>query len=304
MNKQELINRIIELKEEKNAVILAHYYQIGDIQDLADHVGDSLYLSKIAKETDKDIIVFCGVHFMAETAKLLSPEKTVIIPTIMAGCPMADMAPIEDLKAYKDANPDVAIISYVNTTAAVKALSDVCLTSSNARTIFEYYRDKRCMYVPDQNMGAYFKREFGMDMELWEGFCYVHNRIKLDHVLDMKEKHPKAKLIVHPEMKLEIVDIADFVGSTKGLLEHVQKDDAMEYIVGTEEGILHQMRKACPNKTFYEMADNFFCRNMKKITLENLLESLENLAPTIELDSDILKDGIKPLNKMFEIMES
>lgn len=299
----DYISEIKRLKKEKNAVILAHYYQRPEIQDLADYTGDSLYLSKIARDLDTDTIVFCGVHFMAESAKLLAPNKKVIIPRVDAGCPMADMATAIDLKKYKDEHPDTVIVAYVNTTAEVKALTDVCVTSSNAEQIIKEYIGQKLLYLPDQNLGAYLKDKYDLDMDLWPGFCYVHNRFNLQDVMAMKHTYPNAELIVHPEMKLNIVKEADYVGSTKALLEYVQKADAKQFLIGTEVGIIHQMRKSCPDKEFIEINEDFYCRNMKKTKLEHLYNALLNEESVIELPEDIMINARKSLDKMFEILE-
>ncbi len=297
------IEEIKRLKEEKGAVILAHYYQRPEIQDLADFTGDSLYLSKIARDTDAEMIVFCGVHFMAESAKLLAPNKKVIIPRVDAGCPMADMATASALRKYKEENPDTVVVSYVNTTAEVKALTDVCVTSSNAEQVIKEYIGQKLLYLPDQNLGAYLKDKFDLEMDLWPGFCYVHNRFNLKDVQNMQHKYPNAKLIVHPEMKLEIVKIADFVGSTKALLEHVQASNDKQFLIGTEVGIIHQMKKSCPDKEFIEINEDFYCRNMKKTKLEHLHNALLLEEAEIILDEDIMINARKSLDKMFEILE-
>jgi len=299
----DYITEIKKLKKEKNIVILAHYYQRPEIQDLADYTGDSLYLSKLARDLDVDKIVFCGVHFMAESAKLLAPHKKVIIPRVDAGCPMADLATASDLKKYKEENPDTIIVSYVNTTAAVKALTDVCVTSSNAEQIIKEYIGKKLLYLPDQNLGAYLKDKFDLEMDLWPGFCYVHNRFDLKDIVAMQHKYPDAELIVHPEMKLEIVKIADFVGSTKALLEHVAVSDKKQFIIGTEVGIIHQMKKISPDKEFIEINEDFYCRNMKKTKLEHLYNALLNEETEITLPDDIMISARKSLDKMFEILE-
>ncbi len=302
-NKMNYIDEIKRLKIEKNAVIFAHYYQRPEIQDLADYTGDSLYLSKIAKDIDAKMIVFCGVHFMAESAKLLAPEKKVILPREDAGCPMADMATAAQLNKYKQEHPDTKIVAYVNTTAAVKALTDVCVTSSNAEEIIQEYIGEKLLYLPDKNLGAYLKDKYNLEMDLWDGFCYVHNRFSIDDVKKLKNIHPDAKLLVHPEMKIEIVKIADHVGSTKGLLEYVKSSNAKKFIVGTEVGIIHQMQKACPDKEFIAVNEDFYCRNMKKTTIEHLYTALLNEETEITLSEEIMINARKSLDRMFEILE-
>ncbi|QVK20879.1 quinolinate synthase NadA [Mycoplasmatota bacterium] len=299
----DYIKEIAKLKKEKNAVILAHFYQRPEIQDIADYTGDSLYLSKVARDIDAEMIVFCGVHFMAETAKILSPDKLVILPREDAGCPMADMATATKLKEYKKNNSDTKIVSYVNTTAEIKALSDVCVTSSNAETVIKEFKDEKLMYVPDQNLGSYLKDKFDLRMDLWPGFCYVHNRFNLEDIEAMKHKYPKAKFLAHPEMKLEIVKQADYVGSTKALLEYTKQSDDKQFLVGTEVGIIHQMRLASPDKEFIEINQDFYCRNMKKTRLEDLYNALLNEETKITIPDEILEPARKSLDIMFEITE-
>lgn len=301
MTKKEMINAIKRLKEEKNAVLLAHYYQIGDIQDIADYVGDSLYLSQVAHQTDADIIVFAGVHFMAETAKILSPDKTVLLPVKDAGCPMADMATADKLKAYKEANPDRFIICYVNSTAAVKAESDVCVTSSNALDIITHYKDKKMLYVPDQNLGRYIKEQYNLDIDLWPGFCRIHHMLSLYDVEEMTKKYPNAELIIHPEAPYEVLQKASFIGSTKGLLNYVIESDHTEFIVGTERGILHAMRQACPDKTFHLMSPKLTCRNMKKTRLEDIYNALAHHQHNITVEKDIALKAKKALDTMLKL---
>lgn len=301
MDKALMIEEIKRLKKEKNAVILAHYYQRDEVQDIADYFGDSLALSQIAKDTNSDIIVFAGVHFMAETAKILSPDKKVLLPVKDAGCPMADMATAARLALYKEKHPDTFVVCYVNSSAEVKALSDVCVTSSNAEKIVSHFKDKKMLYVPDQNLGTYVKEKYNLDMDVWPGFCIVHHRATMKHVIEMREKHPNALLIVHPETQLDIIKQADFVGSTKGLLEYVNNSDHDEFIVGTEEGILYQMRKNNPNKTFHILYEKFRCMNMKKTYLEDIYYALKDEKHEIIVDPDIAKKAKKALDKMLEL---
>jgi len=301
MDKAKMIKEIKRLKEEKKAVILAHFYQDGDIQDIADFTGDSLYLSQVASSTDASIIVFAGVHFMAETAKILSPNKKVLLPVKEAGCPMADMATKGRLINYKKNNPDRIIITYVNSTAEVKALSDICVTSSNAEKIIKHYVNKKLMYVPDKNLGTYLKDKYSLDMEVWPGFCCIHNDLTLDQVNKMKEKHPNALFIVHPEAKLEIIKVADFVGSTKGLLNFAINSDHKEFIVGTEKGIIHTMQKACPNKKFHILTDKLACYDMKLTRLEDIYYSLRDEKYEISVDEDIRLKAFNALDKMMKL---
>ncbi|MDF2698756.1 MAG: nadA [Haloplasmataceae bacterium] len=298
------VQEINRLKKEKNAIILAHYYQRPEVQDVADYLGDSLALSRVAAKTDADIIVFCGVHFMAETAKILSPNKKVLLPVKEAGCPMAEMVTDTLLQKYKDEHPDVKVICYVNSTAKVKALSDVCVTSSNAEKVVSQYIGQKLLYIPDKNLGIYLREKFNLDMEVWKGFCCIHNDVTKDQVIKEKELHPLAQFIVHPECQLEIVKMADFVGSTKGLLDYVTKSDCQEFIVGTEKGIIHQMEIKCPNKKFYLLTQNLSCFDMKLTNLEDVYTALKNEENVIEVEESIRLKALKSLNKMFEYTDN
>lgn len=301
MTKEELFREIKRLKEEKNAVILAHYYQEGSIQDVADYTGDSLYLSQVASETNADIIVFAGVHFMAETAKILSPDKKVLLPNSGAGCPMADMVTEIRLEQYKKKNPDRKVICYVNSTAKVKALSDICVTSSNAEKIMKHYKNEKLLYVPDKNLGAYMKEKYDLDMDLWPGFCCVHNDLTMDHVNKMRAKHPNAKLIIHPEAKLELLKVADFVGSTKGLLQYTIDSDAEEFIVGTEDGIIHTMMVNSPHKKFYILSPDLKCYDMKLTTLEDVYLALKLEQYEIDVPEETRLKAFEALDKMLKL---
>lgn len=301
MEKSFMIKEIKRLKEEKNAVILAHYYQEGDIQDIADYTGDSLYLSQVAAETDADIIVFSGVHFMAETAKILSPDKKVLLPVEGAGCPMADMVTEVRLAKYKKENPDRLVIAYVNSTAKIKAMSDVCVTSSNAEKIIRAYSDKKLLYVPDQNLGNYMNYKYDLDMEVWPGFCCVHNDLTIFDVTDMRKAHPKAEFIVHPEAKLEVVKLADYIGSTKGLLNYVIESDTKEFIVGTEDGILHTMKKACPDKDFYILSKGLRCYDMKMTHLSDVYLALKEEQFEIQVPEETRKKAFIALDRMLKL---
>lgn len=300
MGEKQLINEINRLKKEKNAVILAHYYQKPEIQDIADYLGDSLALSRIAANTDSDCIVFCGVHFMAETAKILSLEKKVLLPVKEAGCPMADMINVKKLEKYKHENPDVKIICYVNTTANIKALSDVCVTSSNAEKVIEHLKDEKLLYIPDKNLGSFLKEKYNLNMDIWPGFCCYHNDVTKEDVLKQKQLHPDAKFIVHPECQLDIVHMADYVGSTKQLLEYVSTSDNREFIVGTEKGIIYQMQLKCPNKSFYLLTENLNCFDMKLTNIIDVYNALKNEENVITIDTEISKKALKSLTKMFE----
>ncbi|WOO89911.1 quinolinate synthase NadA [Mollicutes bacterium LVI A0078] len=301
MNKN-IIDEIKRLKTEKNAVILAHYYQTPEIQDIADYTGDSLALSIAARDTDADIIVFCGVHFMAETAKIISPHKMVLLPELTAGCPMADMIDGDDVRSYKAANPGAKVMCYVNSTADVKAESDVCVTSTNAMKIAENYKGQKMLYVPDQNLGEYLNEQVeGLELDLWPGHCCIHNNLKVDETVAMQEKYPNAKLIVHPECNPKVVKMAEYVGSTKGLLNYVIESDHDEFIIGTEEGILHQVNNLTEGKTFHLLSERLVCRNMKKTNLEKLHYVLDTLENQIEIEQDTLTRAQKAINLMLEL---
>jgi quinolinate synthase len=303
----DLFHEIERLKKEKNAIILAHYYQEPDIQDVADYIGDSLGLAQKAEKTEADIIVFAGVHFMAETAKILNPQKKVLLPDLKAGCSLADSAPPELFKKFKEQHPDHVVISYINCSAGIKALSDIICTSSNAQKIVESVpAGQQIIFAPDKNLGAYLVKKTGRDMLLWNGACMVHEIFSLEKISRLKIRHPKAKLIAHPECEDPILRIADFIGSTTGLLKFTQKDDAQEYIVATETGILHQMQKSSPQKTFIPAPpDNSCacndCPHMKLNTLEKLYLCMEYETPEILMDEELRKAAKKPIDRMLEI---
>lgn len=302
-----ITQRINELKQKYNAIILAHYYQIPDIQEIADMVGDSYGLSKKCAETDADVIIFCGVEFMAESAKILSPEKIVLLPNMDAGCPMADMVTAEDVKVLRSKYPDAAFVCYVNTSAEVKAECDVCCTSSNAVKIVNSLEEKQVVFLPDKNLGRYVAQN-AEDKEIItiNGYCIVHNRITANEVIDTKKKYPNAPFLVHPECTDEVVKEADFVGSTAQILAKAKALDDKLIIIGTEEGILHKLKQQNSDKEFVVVSNNFKCFNMKKTTMENLLSALEGLETgrtdnTIELDEDIMKRAKASLDKMLEL---
>jgi quinolinate synthase len=282
-NKSEIVKEIADLKREKNAIILAHYYQTGDIQDIADFIGDSLGLSQKAAANDADIILFAGVRFMAETAKILAPEKKVLLPDMMAGCSLADSCKPDEFKKFIDENPGRTVISYVNTTAEIKALSDIICTSSNAVQIVESLPvDEKIIFAPDRNLGNYVQNKTGRDMVIWNGTCYVHEEFSLEAIINLKEIYPDAKVIVHPECEMPIRLVADFIGSTSSLLSFTKKDSSETYIVATEPGIIHQMQKANPEKKYIPVPpiDSTCgcseCSFMKLITLEKILNCLKN----------------------------
>jgi quinolinate synthase len=292
---------ILELKKTKHAVILAHFYQNAEVQDVADYVGDSLELSKIAATTDAKIIVFCGVNFMAETAKILSPSKKVLLPVKEAKCPMAMMISKEELGAYKQKNPDRIIICYVNSYADVKAMSDVCVTSSNAEKIISAYKDQKMLYIPDKNLGMYLKDKLQVDIDLWPGFCCIHNRLTVKMVQKMKTQFPEALFLVHPEAPLAVSKIADYVGSTKGILEFATKSPHQEFIIGTEKGILHPLQKANPGKLFHILTPDLACFDMKLTTLPDVYAALRDETYEITVPEDIRIRAYAALHKMLEM---
>ncbi|QHS64051.1 quinolinate synthase NadA [Chitinophaga agri] len=303
----DLFAEIERLKKEKNAIVLAHYYQEPDIQDVADYIGDSLGLSQQAAKTDADIIVFAGVHFMAETAKILSPQKKVLLPDLKAGCSLADSAPPELFRKFKEKHPDHLVISYINCSAGIKALSDIICTSSNAEKIIESVpKDQPIIFAPDRNLGGYLAKKTGREMLLWNGACMVHEIFSLEKITKLKIRHPKAKVIAHPECEAAILDIADYIGSTTALLNFSKKDDAKEYIVVTETGILHQMQKENPSKTFIPAPPNNACAcndcpHMKLNTLEKLYLCMEFEQPEITMNEQLRIAAKKPIERMLEI---
>lgn len=303
----DLFYEIERLKKEKNAILLAHYYQEPDIQDVADYIGDSLGLAQKAEKTDADIIVFAGVHFMAETAKILNPSKKVLLPDLKAGCSLADSAPPDLFRRFKEQHPNHIVISYINCSAEIKALSDIICTSSNAQKIVESVPvDQPIIFAPDKNLGAYLVKKTGRDMVLWNGACMVHEIFSLEKITRLKVRHPKAKIIAHPECEDPILRVADYIGSTTGLLKYTQQDEAQEYIVATETGILHQMQKASPKKTFIPAPpDNSCacndCPHMKLNTLEKLYLCMEYEMPEIIMDEQLRLAAKKPIDRMLEI---
>jgi quinolinate synthase len=303
----DLFHEIERLKKEKNAILLAHYYQEPDIQDVADYIGDSLGLAQKAQNTDADIIVFAGVHFMAETAKILNPNKKVLLPDLNAGCSLADSAPADLFRKFKEKHPDHIVISYINCTADIKALSDIIVTSSNAEKIVESVpRDQKIIFAPDKNLGAYLVKKTGRDMVLWNGACMVHEIFSLEKITKLKTRHPNAKFIAHPECEEAVLRLADYIGSTTGLLKYTQQNDATEFIVATETGILHQMQKSSPNKTFIPAPPNNSCAcndcpHMKLNTLEKLYLCMEYETPEIQMEEELRKAAKKPIDRMLEI---
>ncbi len=302
-----LVEEINRLRKEKNAVILAHFYQRPEIQDIADFIGDSLKLSQEAAKTNADIIVFAGVHFMAETAKILSPEKKVLLPDLNAGCSLADSAPAAEFAKFKAEHPNHMVISYVNTTAEIKTMSDIICTSSNALKIIESLpEDQKIIFAPDRNLGGYIQGLTGREMVLWDGYCHVHNAFSIEAYEKLKAEHPDAVLIAHPESPKKLLIQAEYTGSTSGLLKYTGESDATEFIVATEEGIIHQMKKQHPEKKYYPLSgkcDCGYCEFMKKITLEKLYLSLKYEQPEIILDEEILQKALLPIKRMLDISE-
>lgn len=297
--KENLKAKLIELKKEKNAVILAHNYQLDEIQEVADYIGDSLALSKIAMSVKEDVIVFCGVKFMAETAKILSPDKKVILPVIEAGCPMADMVTAEQLRSVKEDYPEAAVVCYVNSSAEVKAESDICCTSSNAINVVDSIKSNKILFVPDQNLGSYVGKQISdKEVILWQGFCIVHNRVTIQNLLHIKEKYPSAPVLVHPECRPEIVEQADFIGSTSEIIREVKKLKDKKIIIGTEKGILYTLKKQNPDKDFILLSEKLTCMNMKKTTLKDVISALENETNIIEVDERVRKKAYDALKKM------
>lgn len=303
----DLKEDILRLKKERNAVILAHNYQVGPIQDLADYVGDSLGLAYKARETDADVIAFCGVHFMAETAKILSPEKTVVLPDLDAGCSLADDCPADAFADFRAKHPDHVVVSYINCTAAVKAQSDLICTSSNAVDLVQQLpADRPVLFAPDQNLGRWVQRQSGRELTLWPGRCIVHETFSEEALLELKLEHPDAEVIAHPECQEHLLDLADFIGSTSKLLNRTQSSAAETFIVLTEPGILHQMKQRAPGKTLLDVpgVDGCSCNAcpyMRLNTLQKLHDCLESLEPAIELEEELRLRALQPIQRMLEM---
>ena len=309
---EELKKEIRRMCDEKGAIILAHYYTIGDIQDIADFVGDSLALARKAAETDAKVMVMCGVHFMAETCKLLSPDKIVLCPDTEAGCSLADSCKAEDLKKFKDEHPGYQVISYVNTTAAVKALTDVVVTSGNAKKVVDQLpKDAKLIFGPDYNLGNYINEVTGRQMLLWNGGCHVHERFSVSKILELKKQYPDAVVMAHLECKAPVLAAAEVKGSTATMLNYAQQSDKKQFIVATEAGILHEMQRTCPDKEFIpvppEISESGLecscneCNYMKLNTLEKVYNCLKTMSPQIEVDPEIAKEAVKPINRMLEL---
>lgn len=308
----DLKAEIRRMAKEKNAVILAHYYTQGEIQEVADFIGDSLALAQQAANTDADIIVMCGVHFMAETDKILCPDKLVLVPDLNAGCSLADSCKAEDLKKFKKEHPGYKVVSYVNTTAAVKALTDIVVTSGNAKKIVDTFpKDEKLIFGPDYNLGSYINSVTGRNMLLWNGGCHVHERFSVDEIVKLKREHPDAIVLAHPECKGPVLAIADVVGSTAVILKHVVESDKKEFIVATEAGILHEMERQCTGKTFYPVPPEVSeggvgcscneCNYMKMNTLEKVYNCLKYEWPSVDVDKETAREAVKPINRMLEL---
>ena len=313
-NKENLVEMILQLKREKNAVILGHYYQRGEIQDIADFVGDSLAMAQWAAQVEADMLVVCGVHFMGETAKILCPNKMVLVPDLNAGCSLADSCPADEFAKFVAAHPDHQVISYVNTSAAVKAHTDVVVTSSNAKQIVDSFpQDAKLIFGPDRNLGGYINSVTGRNMLLWDGACHVHSQFSVEALIALKKQYPDAAVLAHPECKGIILELADVVGSTAALLSYAQKSDKRQFIVVTESGILHEMQKSCPDKEFIPAPPEATergtacgcneCNYMRLNTLEKVYNCLRYEFPQVEVDAVVAAKAIKPINRMLELSE-
>lgn len=308
---QDLIDAILKLKKEKNAVILAHYYQPGEIQDIADYLGDSLQLARAAKDTDADMIAFCGVHFMAEAAKILNPTKKVVLPDTLAGCSLADGCSGEGLRKMREKHPGALVATYINCNAETKAESDIIVTSSNAETIINALpKDKPIIFAPDKNLGRYLMKKTGRDMILWDGSCIVHEAFSMERIAKQLAENPDAKLIAHPESETPVLELAHFIGSTSALLNYVEKDDCQKFIIATEEGILHEMKKRAPDKelipalVFDESCNCSECFFMKRNTLEKLYLCMKYELPEITMDEELRLKALKPIEAMLELSKT
>ena len=297
----QLSEKILKLKKEKNAIILAHLYQIPEIQEIADYVGDSYYLSQVARDAKADLIIFCGVKFMAESAKVLSPEKTVILPAPNAGCPMADMAEVEDVEEMIKKYPDAFKVCYINSSYEVKALCDASVTSSSALKIIKNIPNKQILFLPDQNLGGYIS-EFFPEKEfiLWRGFCPTHHRITAEDIIKAKEEHPNVKVLSHPECSKEVRDLSDYIGSTSGIINYATECEDKEFIIATEEGVLHQLKKKNPDKKFY-FPEVMVCPNMKKTSLQDVYDALDGKKEEVILDEEIRKKALTSLENMHKL---
>ena len=301
MTKQEEIK---QLKLEKDAVLLAHYYVPAEVQEIADYVGDSYYLAKVALKESKDVICFAGVSFMGESAKILNPDRTVIMPDQLADCPMAHMVDLDKIQKVRDEYDDLAVVCYINSTAEIKSYSDVCVTSSNAMKIVKSLPQKNIFFIPDENLGRYIGSKLPEKNFIYnDGFCHVHTSITADNVKKAKEAHPDAEILVHPECTMDVVELADYVGSTSGIIDYATASDADKFIICTEMGVLYELKQKNPNKTFYSVGHRQFCPNMKRITLENVRDTLRDMKNQVELDETLRLDAKKALDEMLRIAQ-
>ena len=299
---ENIISQIEQLKKEKDAVILAHYYVNDEVQKIADYIGDSYYLAKIAKQVSQSVICFCGVSFMGESAKILNPEKTVIMPDKDADCPMAHMVDIDRIKEVREQYEDVAVVCYINSQADIKQYADVCVTSSNAQKIVNALPNKNIFFIPDENLGRYLSTQLPDKNFIFnDGFCHVHKSIEKEEVLKAKQARPDALVLAHPECTLEVLALADYIGSTSGIIDYASKSDAKEFIICTEMGVFYELNQKNPDKKFYSVGHRQFCPNMKRITIEKVIKSLQELAPAVKMDEELSKKAEYPLNRMLEL---
>ncbi|WP_168123489.1 quinolinate synthase NadA [Paenibacillus sp. HB172176] len=298
---RELRERLLQLKKERNAIILAHYYQRDEIQEVADFRGDSFLLAQKAAQTDADVIVFCGVHFMGESAKILAPNKTVIIPDERAGCPMADMVNVDGLRKLKAQHPNATVVTYINSSAEIKAETDICCTSANALKVVNSVEGDEVIWVPDKNLGHYVQQHTDKKMIIWEGYCNTHDMLTVKDVEEMKAKYPSAQFVVHPECRPEVVELGDFVGSTTAIIKYCKESDCQEFIVGTEDGTGYQLRLDSPNKSFHFASKYLVCPNMKVNNLKKLVKCLENMQPQIYVPPAVADQARKSLERMLQV---
>ena len=301
MSQNDIVRKIEQLKKDRNAILLVHNYQRPEVQDIADFLGDSLGLSRQAAATDANVIVFCGVHFMAETAKILSPEKTVLMPDIQAGCPMANMVTAEPLAAMKREHPDATVVTYVNSSAAVKAQSDYCCTSANAVSVVQAIRNSKVLFVPDRHLGEFAAEHCDKEFIFWEGFCPIHMKILAEDIVRLRKECPDAEVLVHPECTADVRALADHILSTTGICQRVQESDAETFVIGTEVGILHRLRRENPEKRFIPASERAVCPNMKLATLEKVLWSMEDLAEEVQVEEDIRRQAKRAIDRMVAI---
>ena len=299
---KDIKRKILQLKKEKDAVILAHYYVPGEVQEIADYLGDSYYLSKIASQVKERVIVFCGVYFMGESAKIMNPDKTVLMPDLKADCPMAHMITVDDIEKVREEYDDLAVVCYINSTAEIKAHSDVCVTSSNALQVIKALPNRNIYFIPDENLGRYISNLLpDKKFILNKGYCHVHARISAEDVLKKKEEYPNAMVASHPECRAEVLELSDYVGSTSGIIDYIEKYDAEDFIVCTETGVFHELKKRTKGKNFHTPVESQICPDMKMNTLRKVLATLENLENEVKVDETVVEKGIVPLERMLEL---